>query len=160
MRTVWLEVLRSPCTSDGRHNARTSRDLSTAAKWRPPFIYIEKRLCGDPRAPKSRNPECGFEHRFATKGAHRQHKVAPVERTTRERVVRCYLGVQRVLIIKNSGSGKTTLAGSLAGRLGDPHIELDGIFRQAGWTPLDPVEFRRGSSSLLNASTSCLPQQS
>jgi len=58
-------------------------------------------------------------------------------------VFRHHLGVQRVLVIGNSGSGKTTLARSLAGRLGAPHIELDGIFHQAGWTPLDPVEFRR-----------------
>ena len=41
-----------------------------------------------------------------------------------------------------SGSGKTTLARSLAGALGVPHIELDAIFHQPGWTPLDDDTFR------------------
>lgn len=51
--------------------------------------------------------------------------------------------MRRILVIGNSGSGKTTLARELSGRLGVPHIELDGIFHQAGWTPLEPGEFRR-----------------
>ena len=41
-----------------------------------------------------------------------------------------------------SGSGKTTLARSLARALGVPHIELDAIFHQPGWTPLDDDTFR------------------
>jgi adenylate kinase family enzyme len=41
-----------------------------------------------------------------------------------------------------SGSGKTTLARSLARALGVPHIELDAIFHQPGWTPLDDESFR------------------
>jgi adenylate kinase family enzyme len=40
-----------------------------------------------------------------------------------------------------SGSGKTTLARSLASSLMVPHIELDAIFHQSGWTPLDDDSF-------------------
>ena len=41
-----------------------------------------------------------------------------------------------------SGSGKTTLARSLAAELGARHIELDSIYHQPDWTPLDDEEFR------------------
>ena len=41
-----------------------------------------------------------------------------------------------------SGSGKTTLARSLARTLGVPHVELDAIFHQPAWTPLDDDTFR------------------
>jgi adenylate kinase family enzyme len=41
-----------------------------------------------------------------------------------------------------SGSGKTTLARSLARTLDAPHIELDAIFHQPGWTPLDDETFK------------------
>jgi adenylate kinase family enzyme len=34
------------------------------------------------------------------------------------------------------------LALALAGQLGVPRVELDGVFHQAGWTPLDAGEFR------------------
>jgi adenylate kinase family enzyme len=46
-------------------------------------------------------------------------------------------------VVGNSGSGKTTLAGSLAAALGAPHVELDSIYHQPGWTPLPDEEFRR-----------------
>ena len=41
-----------------------------------------------------------------------------------------------------SGSGKTTLARSLARALQAPHIELDAIFHQPAWTPIDDDTFR------------------
>ncbi len=41
-----------------------------------------------------------------------------------------------------SGSGKTTLARSLARAMGAPTIELDAIFHQPGWVPLDDESFR------------------
>ncbi len=41
-----------------------------------------------------------------------------------------------------SGSGKTTLARALAARLDTPHLELDGLFHQRDWTPIDLDEFR------------------
>lgn len=42
-----------------------------------------------------------------------------------------------------SGSGKSTLARRIAATFGAPHIELDSIFHQPGWTPLADEEFRR-----------------
>lgn len=50
--------------------------------------------------------------------------------------------MQRVLVVGNSGSGKTTMARHLAARLGGPHLELDSVFHQPGWTELPEVEFR------------------
>lgn len=41
-----------------------------------------------------------------------------------------------------SGSGKTTFARTLARRRGALHVELDGLFHQAAWTPLDEGDFR------------------
>jgi energy-coupling factor transporter ATP-binding protein EcfA2 len=50
--------------------------------------------------------------------------------------------VQRVSVIGTSGSGKSTLARSLAGILDASWLELDSVYHQAGWTPLDASEFR------------------
>ncbi len=41
-----------------------------------------------------------------------------------------------------SGSGKTTLSRALARALHAPNIELDAIFHQPGWTPLDDDTFK------------------
>jgi adenylate kinase family enzyme len=45
-------------------------------------------------------------------------------------------------VVGCSGSGKTTLARSLAGVLGVPHLELDSVYHQPGWVPLDDESFR------------------
>jgi adenylate kinase family enzyme len=50
--------------------------------------------------------------------------------------------VQRISVVGNSGSGKTTLAKALATSLGVPHLELDSVFHQPGWQPLDRDAFR------------------
>ncbi len=43
---------------------------------------------------------------------------------------------QRICVVGSSGSGKSTFARRLA-RLGYVHLELDGVYHQAGWRPLD-----------------------
>jgi adenylate kinase family enzyme len=51
--------------------------------------------------------------------------------------------VRRVSVVGVSGSGKTTVARALAARFGVPHVELDAIFHQPGWTSLEDEEFAR-----------------
>ncbi|MGI9005159.1 MAG: hypothetical protein ACR2FU_02995 [Streptosporangiaceae bacterium] len=51
--------------------------------------------------------------------------------------------MQRISVVGNSGSGKTTLARRPATALGVPHLELDPVFHQIGWQPLETGEFRR-----------------
>jgi adenylate kinase family enzyme len=50
--------------------------------------------------------------------------------------------LSRVVIQGTSGSGKTTLSLALAGALGVQCLELDGLYQQADWTPLEVDEFR------------------
>lgn len=50
--------------------------------------------------------------------------------------------IQRIHVTGNSGSGKSTVAARIAQRLGVPHIELDAINWQAGWTALETEPFR------------------
>lgn len=57
--------------------------------------------------------------------------------------------MQRVWVVGNSGSGKTTVAGALAGRLRVPHVELDSVYHQADWQPLEVDEFRRRVTELV-----------
>ena len=45
--------------------------------------------------------------------------------------------MERIAVIGTSGAGKTTLARRLAGSLDVPHLELDAIYHQAGWEPLE-----------------------
>jgi adenylate kinase family enzyme len=51
--------------------------------------------------------------------------------------------VARISIVGNSGSGKTRLARKVAKRLGVPHLELDAVFHQPGWTELDLPTFQQ-----------------
>ena len=50
--------------------------------------------------------------------------------------------MRRISIVGNSGSGKSTLARALGGRLGLPVLELDSVYHQPGWTPLDRGAFQ------------------
>jgi adenylate kinase family enzyme len=50
--------------------------------------------------------------------------------------------VRRISVVGNSGSGKTTLAAAIAAALNVPHLELDAVFHQAGWQPLETGLFR------------------
>lgn len=50
--------------------------------------------------------------------------------------------LRRLRVVGNTGSGKTTFAARTAERLGLPHLELDAVFWDAGWTKRDPVEAR------------------
>jgi adenylate kinase family enzyme len=45
--------------------------------------------------------------------------------------------VERISVVGSSGSGKTTVARAIARRLAVPHLEIDGVFHQPGWKPLD-----------------------
>jgi adenylate kinase family enzyme len=56
--------------------------------------------------------------------------------------------VRRISVVGNSGSGKSRLAGTLAARLGVPHIELDALFHLPDWTELPVEEFRRQVADL------------
>lgn len=51
--------------------------------------------------------------------------------------------MQRISVVGNSGSGKTTVARRLAAALGVQHLELDSVFHQPDWQPLETGEFRR-----------------
>ena len=54
--------------------------------------------------------------------------------------------MQRISVVGNSGSGKTTIARAIAAALGIPHLELDAVYHQPDWQPLDTTEFRRIAS--------------
>jgi adenylate kinase family enzyme len=48
---------------------------------------------------------------------------------------------KRIILIGASGSGKTTLAKQLSAVLNIPHTELDSIYHQANWQPLNDADF-------------------
>lgn len=47
------------------------------------------------------------------------------------------------MVVGCSGSGKTTLARRIAARLDVPHLEMDGVYHQPGWTHVDDVTFEQ-----------------
>jgi len=51
--------------------------------------------------------------------------------------------MQRVAVVGSSGSGKTTLASELARLMDCPSLELDSVYHQANWKPLDVEKFRQ-----------------
>jgi adenylate kinase family enzyme len=59
--------------------------------------------------------------------------------------------VRRISVVGNSGSGKTTLAAAIAGALRIPHLELDSVFHQPGWQPLETELFRARVSEFIAA---------
>jgi adenylate kinase family enzyme len=59
--------------------------------------------------------------------------------------------VRRISVVGNSGSGKTTIARAVAAAAGIPHLELDSVFHQPGWQPLESGEFRRRVSEFTSA---------
>lgn len=50
--------------------------------------------------------------------------------------------MRRISVVGNSGSGKTTVAIGIASALGVPHLELDAVFHQPNWEPLERELFR------------------
>ena len=50
--------------------------------------------------------------------------------------------MRRVSVVGTSGSGESTLARELAAVLDAEFLELDSVYHQAGWTPLEATEFR------------------
>jgi adenylate kinase family enzyme len=50
--------------------------------------------------------------------------------------------MNRISVVGTSGSGKTTFAGKLSKILGVPHVELDSLSWEAGWTPAARDVFR------------------
>ena len=50
---------------------------------------------------------------------------------------------RRIAIVGCPGSGKSTLARYLANANGVRHVELDGLYHQPNWVPLEAKAFRR-----------------
>ena len=60
----------------------------------------------------------------------------------------------RISIVGSSGSGKSTLARRLHERAGLPWLELDGVYHQADWQPLDDEAFHHRVDEFLTENAS------
>ncbi len=49
---------------------------------------------------------------------------------------------QRIVVVGPSGSGKTTVGSAIAARLGLPRVEMDALFWDPDWTPVDDHVFQ------------------
>lgn len=58
--------------------------------------------------------------------------------------------MKRIVIVGTSGVGKTTLARVLSEHLDLPHVEIDALFHQPGWTPLPADELRSRTEARLD----------
>jgi len=58
---------------------------------------------------------------------------------------------QRISIVGSSGVGKSELARQIAEALDLPHLELDSVFHQPGWTQLSEDEFQARLRAYLDA---------
>jgi adenylate kinase family enzyme len=59
--------------------------------------------------------------------------------------------MDRVVVVGTSCSGKTTTARALAQALGSPHVELDSLYWQPGWTETPEGEFRLKVASAIES---------
>ena len=59
--------------------------------------------------------------------------------------------MHRIAVHGSTGSGKTTLANALARRLGVPHVELDALHWDPGWSEAPPKVFRDRAAAALPA---------
>lgn len=50
-------------------------------------------------------------------------------------------GGNRIWVVGGFGCGKSTLSRALAKARRLPYVELDGVFWQPGWRPVDPAQF-------------------
>jgi|AntRauTorcE11897_2_1112592.scaffolds.fasta_scaffold23176_2 adenylate kinase family enzyme len=58
--------------------------------------------------------------------------------------------MKKIFIVGPSGSGKTTLAKELSSILNIKHTELDGIYHQSDWTPIDAGKFKDTVEKITN----------